>query len=247
MKGKVIDIVQMMFESRADKWDELTKVGAMVPLFKKGDRETANNYRGVCLLSMCSRVLGRVIAKRLGWWAEHLGLLDENQADFRKGRSTADVVQVMVRMEEDVSDCKRRMNTEGAREMNENDWPCARLLDLRKAYPRVSKPALWGLLERYGMRGRCLETVMDMHEATEYRVKGREGLSEGWMPARGLREGCSTSPVLFNVYHQAVMRQAMAARSEGRREEKGVVWKWMPGGVFAGDAVWERGARRRRK
>ena len=45
-----------------------------------------------------------MIARRLGWWAEHLNLLDENQAGFRKGRSTADVTQMMVRIEEDVSD-----------------------------------------------------------------------------------------------------------------------------------------------
>ena len=54
---------------------------------------------------------------------------------------------MMVRMEEDVSDMKRRVQEYGC-EMDEDDWPVARLLDLRKAYPRVNKPALWRLLER---------------------------------------------------------------------------------------------------
>ena len=49
-------------------------------------------------------------------------------------------------------------------------------------------------------------------------MKSREGMNEGWMPSKGLREGCPTSPILFNIYHQAVMRQAL----EGR-EEKSVV------------------------
>ena len=53
------------------------KVGIMIPLFKKGDRNYKDNCRGVCLLAMCSRVLERVIAKRLVRCAEHLGLLDE--------------------------------------------------------------------------------------------------------------------------------------------------------------------------
>ena len=57
----------------------------MVPLHKKGARDQVNNFRGVCLLRMCSCVLGRVIVKRVGRWAEHLKLLDENQARFRKG------------------------------------------------------------------------------------------------------------------------------------------------------------------
>ena len=38
---------------------------------------------------------------RLGMWAEKIGILDENQAGFRKGRSTPDVVQVMVRVQQD--------------------------------------------------------------------------------------------------------------------------------------------------
>ena len=157
IEGRVIEIVQRMFEVRANEWDELVKVGAMVPLHKKGASDQANNFRGVCLLSTCSHVLGREIAKRVGRWAEHLKLLDENQAGFRKGRSTADVVQVMQHIQEDVVDCKRRVN-DGASDMNEDEWPCARLLDLRKAYPRV-KPALWSLLERYGMKGQCLENA----------------------------------------------------------------------------------------
>ena len=237
VRERVIEIVRMMFDKRANEWDERAKSGIIVPLFKKGDRKCVNNYRGVCLLSMCSRVLARVIAKRLAWWAEWLGLLDDNQAGFRAGRSTADVVQMMVRMEEDVEDCKRRVN-----DVNEHEWPVARLLDLRKAYPRVSKPALWLLLERYGMKGKCLESLMDLHECTEYKVRGKEGMSDAWMPARGLREGCSTSPILFNVFHQAVMRQAEETRGE-RSEGVGVGWKWLPGGSFAGGKVWERGGK----
>ena len=89
-----------------------------MPLHKKGDRNERGNYRGVCLLSMCSRVL----AKQLAWWAEHLELLYENQAGFRKGRSTTDVVKMMIQIQEDVDDCKRRVRQfENEREINEGD------------------------------------------------------------------------------------------------------------------------------
>ena len=72
-------------------------------------------------------------------------------------------------------------------------------------------------------------------------MKGREGLSEGWMPVRGLREGCPTSPILFNIYHQAVMRRALEARGVEERE-KSLVWKWMPGSSFASERVREKGS-----
>ena len=51
IQGRVIEIVQRMFEVRANEWDELVKVGTMVPLLKKGARDQVNNFREVCLLS----------------------------------------------------------------------------------------------------------------------------------------------------------------------------------------------------
>ena len=87
------------------------------------------------------------------------------------------------------------------------------------------------------MNGKCLESLIDLHECTVYKVRGKEGMSDAWMPARGLREGCSTSPILFNVYHQAVMRQAEARRHE-QNGDVGVTPRLVPGGSFAGSGVW---------
>ena len=244
VKAEVVRMVRSMFENRAERWEESLKTGQVVPIHKKGSRNDRNNYRGVCLLAMASRILARVLASRLRWWAEWMGLLDDNQAGFRQGRSTADATQVMVRMEEDVMDYRRRrVRFPDRAEEREEVMPAARLLDLTKAYPRVSRPALWGILRRYGLAGPLMDTVMDMHETATYKVKGKEGSSEPWHPERGLREGCPTSPVLFNVFHQAVMRQATTARREAAEaagEQVGVEWHWLPGSGFPGQNLWEK-------
>ena len=91
---------------RAHKWEQELKVGQIVSLFKKGDKNTKNNYRGVCLLAMGSRILGRVLASRLYRWSEALALRDGNQCGFCPGRSTSDAKQIMIRMEEDVQDLR---------------------------------------------------------------------------------------------------------------------------------------------
>ena len=49
----------------------------------------------------------------------------------------------------------------------------ARLLALRKAYPRVRKKALRSFLEKCGTFGDCLESFIDLHECTEYEVRGK--------------------------------------------------------------------------
>ena len=87
------------------------------------------------------------------------------------------------------------------------------------------------MLRRYGMDGKFLNSLMDLHEPTKYRVKGMEGESDEWTPERGLRERCSTSPCLFNIFHQVVMRIAEIERkehSDEKYETTGVEWKWIP-------------------
>ena len=242
VKAELVRMVKFMFENRAHKWEEELKTGQIVPLFKKGDRNNRNNYRGICLLAMGSRVLGKVMAERLRWWAEFMKLTDENQSGFRAGRSTADATQVMVRLEEDAEDLRKRRRRRGDEEESGSD-PVARLLDLKKAYPRVNKPALWGILKMYGLKGNFLWTLQDLHEATTYVVKGRGEDSGSWRPERGLREGCATSPTLFNVYHQAVMRKAEEARKEEAEREGrqvGVRIRWQPGNAFPSNNLWEK-------
>ena len=69
-------------------------------------------------------------------------------------------------------------------------------------------------------------------EETEYRVQGKKENSDAWRPLRGLREGCATSPILFNVYHSAAMRQAAEKRKQEAKErgmKVGIGMSWRPG------------------
>ena len=60
----------------------------IVPLHKKGSRSECDNYRGIALLSIPSKVFTRFILNRIKPRAE--ALLRENQCGFRKGRGCND-------------------------------------------------------------------------------------------------------------------------------------------------------------
>ena len=169
---RVVRIVQEMWRTPAKQWEKGLKVGIMVPLHKKGDRGEVNNFRGVCLLAMGSRIIATRAAKRLGVWAERVDILDDNQAGFRRGKSTANVVHVMVRLEEDVEDLRSRV-LGVCRDLDQGEWPEARLLDLRKAYFRVNKPALWMLLNRYGLGENMIRVIKGLRESTREGPLGR--------------------------------------------------------------------------
>ena len=69
-----------------DNWSE----AIIQPLFKKGDPEIPDNYRGISLLSICSKLYSYILNKRLTCWIDDNNLLSETQAGFRKTYSTTD-------------------------------------------------------------------------------------------------------------------------------------------------------------
>lgn len=60
------------------------KEGWIFPIFKKGDRKKAENYRGITLMDTGYKILAMIIEERLRKETERLGILPETQAGFRK-------------------------------------------------------------------------------------------------------------------------------------------------------------------
>ena len=92
-------------------------------------------------------------------------MLDDNQCGFRSGRSTADGTKIFTRMQEDVADLLKRRVLAGEDPTSDGE-PEARLLDLTKAYQRVNKLPLWGILTRYGLTGEFMDALMNLYENT---------------------------------------------------------------------------------
>jgi len=59
-------------------------------VFKKGQQHDPNNYRGIALDDVLSKIYISIITKRLTFYVEAVDLLPENQAGFRAGYSTVD-------------------------------------------------------------------------------------------------------------------------------------------------------------
>ena len=63
----------------------------IVPIHKKGDANIPDNYRGIALTSVLSKVYTHILNKRLTGWAEQEEKILEQQAGFRAGYSTIDI------------------------------------------------------------------------------------------------------------------------------------------------------------
>ena len=205
-------------------WPAEWCIGLVVPLWKrKGNKKDKNTWRGITLLSVGSKLLARVVATRLrSWFDGHLGL---HQFGFRRGKGVDDALQITRRLVEEVA-----TSADGSEGIELS------FHDIEKAYPRVCRGALWDLLVRWGCDPSLLRVVQMLHGGTSYKVRVHGGFSKVFVLERGLREGCPSSPVLFNIYHAAVMMDFRARRKEASSQgmmDEGIDWvAQVDGGLF---------------
>ena len=63
------------------------KIAKVIPIFKSGDRTLSTNYRPISILHVYSKILGRIISKKLKTFLNMFNQLYEHQYGFRPGLS----------------------------------------------------------------------------------------------------------------------------------------------------------------
>ena len=81
----------LQLEYFPDSWS----VGNIVPVFKKGDKGDANNYRGITVLSCIGKLFTRILNNRLSRWVEQENKITNSQYGFRKNRGTSDCLFIL--------------------------------------------------------------------------------------------------------------------------------------------------------
>ena len=72
-------MVRVLWVTDAATWEEVVHEADVIALFKKGDRSSLDNYRGICLLQVVSRLIARVAARRLSAHLEAHGVIATEQ------------------------------------------------------------------------------------------------------------------------------------------------------------------------
>jgi ribonuclease HI len=184
----------------ADSWPESVTTGVCIPMFKnKGCRQDKNNYRNLVMLSVAAKLMARIAATRLNSWM--VDVLPEEQNGFRAGRGIDDVHQLVRRVLEEVSVAAKTARI---------GMTC---FDIVRAYTRVCRDALWRLMAHLGVPADFLAVLRALHEHTRFVAFVHNGYSSAWLTEKGLREGCPSSPVLFSIFHHAVLLTFRARRA----------------------------------
>ena len=166
IKTAPIQIPECIFQLLVNMWREADNEGEqkhsspavhkaiVLMLYKrKGNMQSLDNYRRICLLSMVSRVLARVAMSRCSRYSQSLFLLVIEEWGFRRERSTRDVIFIARIVAELSSEWERNlglsraaMERAGTWDRNAERWQTEHsafketqsmmyLANIKKAYP----------------------------------------------------------------------------------------------------------------
>ena len=84
----VVQLFNKMYDNSfsPEKWS----YALISPIHKSGDKNKPENYRGISLRSVLSKIFASILGKRLKTWCEINNIIGEEQAGFRPCRSTID-------------------------------------------------------------------------------------------------------------------------------------------------------------
>ena len=178
--------------------------GIIVKIPKKGDTTVCDNYRGITLLSVPSKVLGKIIIGRIRDGIDDI--LREEQAGFRKGRGTT--VQLFI-LRNIIEQCV--------------EWNAplyVNFADFEKAFDSVHRESLWKIMELYRIPDKLIKMVKLLYDNTECAVIDNGEESEWFMVRTGVKQGCVMSGFLFLLSIDWVMRRTVSG------EPSGIRWKF---------------------
>lgn len=130
-------IMKQVWKNGAMPKDWRTSI--LVPLYKKGDQEVLENYRGISLLCAAYKIYAEIIRGRLEEEVERK-MLSESQAGFRKGRSTIDNIFVLDHL------------IQGEKQKKGKEKIYALFVNLKAIFDNIDRGKLWEILEEKGVQ-----------------------------------------------------------------------------------------------
>ena len=185
---------------KEEKWlSEWTKA-VFVPIPKKGDLRT--NYRTIALISHASKILIKIIMKRLQRKLDEE--INQTQAGFRQNRGTRDQIFNL------------RMLIEKWREANINLHMC--FIDYSKAFDCIGHREMIEALKKMNCHYKITNLIINLYKEQLAAVRLESGLTD-WFPVkRGVRQGCilSTETIMRKVEADGELTSFNAVKMHGK-------------------------------
>jgi len=162
------------------------KIAKIVPIFKCGDRNSADNYRPISLLCTFSKILEKIMANRLTEYLEDFDILSIHQFGFRKSHSTEHPMILFLNKIYEA--------------INKKESTIAIFCDLQKAFDTCDHKIMQKKLSNIGIIGAELEWFSSYLSHRFQFVSLGDVVSTRREVRRGVPQGSVLGPLLFLIY-----------------------------------------------
>ena len=173
-EGKVPDILQKSI---------------IIPLYKKGEKTQAVNYRPIALLNSIFKVYEKILESRLRNFNNEHDIIKPCQKGTLKGSGTVEAIFALY----------------SAIKQNNSKPITLAFLDLSKAYDRVWRTGLWTKIWEMGVRGRLFRAIHSTYSNATFQYMIGNSKSSIHQTKQGIRQGSVLSPLLFIMLYTDIV------------------------------------------
>ena len=180
------------------------KKGLIVKLPKKGNLKNCKNWRGITLLPVISKILGRILIDRIKAGLDHQ--LRKEQAGYRSNRSTIDQIFILRNIIE------QSIEWQSALYIN--------FIDFEKAFDSIHRDSLWSIMRLYGIPNKIISIIKSLYDQFGCAVIDGSETTEWFQVKTGVKQGCNMSGFLFLLVIDWIMKNTVG------NGENGIRWKF---------------------
>src|SRR6184192_1162138 len=177
-----------------------------VPIPKVSKAQECGDFRTIALISHASKILLHLIKRRITPIIERQ--LGDSQMGFRKGKGTRDAIFQLRMISERITQMNKEKEIQGKLTTKKKKiYLC--FVDYQKAFDRVRHDKLSEVMEKCGIPDLERRLIINLYWRQHAAVRWDGEVSREVGVERGVRQGCVISPMLFNLYSEFMIQEAM--------------------------------------
>ena len=172
---------------------EAFSTSCLKPIPKTGDLGSTDNYQGISLTAIASKIYNSMLLSRISKYIEPI--LRHNQNGFRKGRPTLPQIPAIRRIIEEIKIAKKEASLI--------------FIDFSKAFDSISRSKMFHILSLYGIPLQIVDAMKIVYENASCVVQSLDGTTEPFLTFQGVLQGDTLAPYLFVIVVDYILRQSV--------------------------------------